>query len=107
MEVETRLKQYKNTALSKEEVRAVDIEVEKRIKTDIIDGELIEGNRLIAKKLQEIFLENPSNINLKNVKTISSTIKDIESIANPKPETYINNSNQSITITESFEDFYK
>lgn len=64
------------------------------------DNELMSNNRKIAKLLQSIIVSNRNEINLKNIKTVSSTIKDIESIANPRPETVINNTNAQQTNNE-------
>lgn len=60
--------------------------------------ELMTNNRKIAKFIQSVIVKNKHEINLKNIKTVSSTLKDIESIANPKPEPIsINNTTQTIT----------
>ena len=62
------------------------------------DQELMTNNRKIAKLLQSVIVSSRNEINLKNIKTVSSTLKDIESIANPKPEPIsINNTTQTIT----------
>lgn len=57
------------------------------------DQELIMNNRKISKLLQSIIISKRGEINLQNIKNVSGVLKDIESIANPHPETVINNAN--------------
>lgn len=64
-----------------------------KLNTMQIDNELMDGTRRVAKMLLGVIARDKNEINLKNIKTVSSTLKDIESIANPKPETIINNAN--------------
>jgi len=58
------------------------------------DEELMTNNRKISKLLQSVIIQNRNDINLKNIKSVSSTLKDIESIANPRPEVAIQNNTQ-------------
>jgi len=64
-----------------------------KINTIAEDNELMQGTRKVAKLLLSVIAQSRNEITLKNIKTVSSTLKDIESIANPRPETYINNTN--------------
>ena len=64
-----------------------------KVNTQQEDNELMQGTRKISKLLLSIIAQNRNEINLKNIKTVSSTLRDIESIANPKPEAVINNAN--------------
>jgi len=68
--------------------------VAEKINTQLQDNKLIENNRHIAEMLQNVIVKNAQNIDLKNIKQVSSTLKDIESIANPRPEIAIQNNTQ-------------
>jgi hypothetical protein len=65
----------------------------KKLDTLEQDNELIGNNRKIAKMLQGVIVANRQDINLSNIRNVSGVMKDIESIANPKPEAVINNTN--------------
>jgi len=56
-----------------------------KINTMQQDNELMEGTRKISKLLLSVIAQNRNEITLKNIKQVSSTLKDIESIANPHP----------------------
>lgn len=62
----------------------------KKLDTMEQDNELMGNNRKIAKMLQGIIVSNRNAINLQNIKNVSGVIKDIESIANPRPESQVN-----------------
>lgn len=77
--------------------------VESRIKTIAEDNGLMGNNRKIAKMLQSVIVANRNSINLQNIKNVSGTLKDIESIANPqasKQEINIQNTNAMQNITK-------
>lgn len=58
------------------------------------DQELMTNNRKISKLLQSIIIQNRNDITLQNIKSVSGTLKDIESIANPQTsKAEINNIN--------------
>ncbi len=80
-----------------------------QLDTTLQDNELITNNRKISKLLHTVIIEHRDNIDLSNIKAISGTLKDIESIANPqsskiditnvnaqKNETNIDNISQAI-----------
>lgn len=56
----------------------------KKLDTLEQDNELIGNNRKIAKMLQGIIVANRQDITLGNIRNVSGTIKDIESMANPQ-----------------------
>jgi len=60
------------------------------------DNELIGNNRKIAKMLQGVIVSNRNAINLQNIKNVSGVLKDIESMANPSPNTLIQNNNANV-----------
>lgn len=67
-----------------------------KINTQILDNELISNNRKLAKMLQGVIVNERQKINIGNIKQVSSTLKDIETIANPQAnrvDTIINNTN--------------
>ena len=68
-----------------------------KVNTIAEDNELMQGTRKISKLLLSVIAQNRNDINLKNIKSISSTLKDIESIANPRPDAVINNTTQSFS----------
>ena len=72
-----------------------DIIVDK-INTQILDNELISNNRKLAKMIQGVIIKERQKINIGNIKQVSSTLKDIESIANPSPNTLIQNNNANV-----------
>lgn len=83
-------------------------EILERVQTILEDNEIIQNNRKLLKAFQGKILnglkdgkyEKPSDI-----KAGTSALKDIENIANPKPDTVINNANlQNNSLT--LEDFY-
>ena len=58
------------------------------------DEELMTNNRKISKLLQSVIIQNRNSITLQNIKNVSSTLKDIESIANPQASKIeVNNTN--------------
>lgn len=74
-----------------------------RINTQALDNELIANNRKLAKMLQGVIVTERSKINLGNIKSVSSTLKDIESIANPqasRPQLEVNNANLNTQPTQ-------
>ncbi len=76
-----------------QELKAVEKLVEERISTLKSDNELVDNNRKIAKMLQSVIVKNKDDINVTNLRNVSGTIKDIESIANPsasKSDTQVN-----------------
>ena len=92
-----RLSQAQNEALSEFKEATVKIsesfhganesqkkEMTERVITIIEDNELIGNNRKIAKMLQGIIVANRQDITLGNIRNVSGTIKDIESMANPQ-----------------------
>ena len=71
-----------------------------KINTQILDNELISNNRKLAKMLQGVIVNERQKINIGNIKQVSSTLKDIETIANPQAnriDTIINNTNAQLT----------
>ena len=59
------------------------------------------NNRKIAKMLQGIIVSNRNSINLQNIRNVSGTIKDIESIANPpKQDINLTNAQQNNIVVE-------
>ena len=74
-------------------------EMVERVQTILEDNEIIQNNRKLLKAFQGKILnglkdgmyEKPQDI-----KSGTSALKDIESIANPKPEAVVNNTNQNI-----------
>lgn len=65
-----------------------------KINTQLLDNELIENNRKLAKMLQGVIVTNRGGISLQNIKSVSGVLRDIESIANPQASKIeINNSN--------------
>lgn len=71
-----------------------------KINTQILDNELISNNRKLAKMLQGVIVNERQKINIGNIKQVSSTLKDIETIANPQAnrvDTIINNTNAHLT----------
>lgn len=72
-----------------------DIIVDK-INTQILDNELISNNRKLAKMIQGVIVNERQKINIGNIKQVSSTLKDIESMANPSPNTLIQNNNANV-----------
>jgi hypothetical protein len=78
------LENAKSQLKTPQEVHSVNKAIEERMSTIEIDNKLIETNRQIARLLQKKVIEQKDDIELSNIKNISSTIKDIESIANPK-----------------------
>ena len=82
------------TKLKNSDVQDLAVEV---FSTMTEDRELMTNNRKIAKLLQSIIVANRQNINLQNINNVANTIKSIENIANPKPETVINNTNAQQT----------
>jgi len=77
-----------------------------RVNTIADDNELMQGTRKISKLLLSVIAQNKNEINLKNIKTVSSTLKDIENIANPRPDTVINNTN-AMQSNYTIDDLYK
>ena len=77
------------------EINAIESEVISRVSTMEVDNDLIQENRVIAKILQETIIASKKEIDLTNIKAISGTLKDIESIANPQAtnKVEVNNSN--------------
>lgn len=72
-----------------------------RVVTIEADNELISNNRKIAKLLQSVIVSNRDAITLANIRNVSGTLKDIESIANPQTsKTEINNTNATQNNTE-------
>lgn len=65
-------------------------EMTERIMTIMEDNELIQNNRRIAKMLQGVISTNKENITLANIRNVSGTIRDIETIANPQAKQEIN-----------------
>jgi len=55
-----------------------------RINTIEEDNEIMSNNRKIAKMLQSVIVKQRNDIDLTNIKAVSGTLKDIESIANPQ-----------------------
>lgn len=71
----------------------------KKLDTLEQDNELMGNNRKIAKMLQGVIVSNRNSINLQNIRNVSGTLKDIESIANPQAsKTEINNTNATQNI---------
>ena len=72
-----------------------------KINTLKADNELMGNNRKIAKMLQGIIVANRNSINLQNIRNVSGTIKDIESIANPpKQDINLTNAQQNNIVVE-------
>ncbi len=73
-----------------------------KINTQIEDNGLIENNRKLAKLLQGVIVNKRKDIDLSNIKAISGTLKDIESIANPQAtnKVEVNNTNAQQTVNE-------
>ena len=72
-----------------------------KINTLEADNELMGNNRKIAKMLQGIIVANRNSINLQNIRNVSGTIKDIESIANPpKQDINLTNAQQNNENTQ-------
>ena len=71
-----------------------DINTEK-VLTILEDNALMTNNRKLLKAIQGIIGSEIRNnkINASNVKAITGAIRDIEYVANPKPETLIQNTN--------------
>lgn len=67
--------------------------VQEKICTALQDNQIIQNNRDLALLLQKVIIDNKHDIDLKNLKSVTSSIKDLESIANPRPDIQINNSN--------------
>ena len=69
------------------------------------DDELMINNRKLAKMLQGVIVANRESITLQNIKNVSGTLKDIESIANPSSSkievsnTNAQQNNKSIKVT--------
>ena len=82
-----------------------------KINTQILDNELISNNRKLAKMLQGVIVNERQKINIGNIKQVSSTLKDIETIANPqanKQEINIQNTNATqVNNNKSIDDFYE
>lgn len=75
-----------------------------KINTQILDNELISNNRKLAKMLQGVIVNERQKINIGNIKQVSSTLKDIETIANPQAnriDTIINNTNATQVNNEN------
>ena len=75
-----------------------DILTEKII-TILEDNSLMQNNRRIAQALQGIMSQEIRNkkVNVSNIKSMTGALKDLESIANPRPETVVNNTTQSFS----------
>ena len=71
-----------------------------RIETITEDNELMVNNRKIAKMLQGVIVKKRNDIDLSNIKSVSGTLKDIESIANPQASVKIENTNAQQNNTE-------
>lgn len=71
-----------------------------KLNTQLQDNEIIKNNRDLALLLQKKIVDNKEEINLKNIKTVSSTLRDLESIANPKPDIQIDNSKTEIKVLQ-------
>lgn len=73
-----------------------------RVLTIEADNELVSNNRKLAKMLQSVIVSNREGINLSNIRNVSGTLKDIESIANPQANrtdiTNINAQQNNITV---------
>lgn len=69
-----------------------------KINTQKEDNELIGNNRKLAKMLQGVILSKRNEINLNNIKSVSGTLRDIETMANPSTNVSIQNSNNIQTI---------
>lgn len=65
-----------------------------KLNTQLQDNEIIKNNRDLALMLQRTIIRDRDEINIKNIKTVSSTLKDLESIANPRPDVQINNTTE-------------
>jgi len=81
-----------------------------RLNTIKEDNELIGNNRKIAKMLQSVIVKQRDNIDLNNLRSVSGTIKDIESMANPvKPashNTEVNVQNNTQVNVKPFSSLY-
>lgn len=71
-----------------------------KINTIEADNELISNNRKIAKLLQSVIVSSRAEITLSNIRNVSGTLKDIESIANPNKPMEFNNTNAIQNVTE-------
>jgi len=93
------------------EIKAIEQAVKERISTTELDNEIMLNNRKLAKLFQAIILKNKDDITLKNVKSLTGSVKDLESMVNPqnsKTEFNVtqNNNNQSgviLTLDEARE----
>lgn len=76
--------------------------VQERINTMAEDNELMQGTRKISKLLLSVIAQNRNEITLRNIKNVSGVLRDIEAIANPKPDgsVAIQNNNQTILEIE-------
>ncbi|MEA2037250.1 MAG: hypothetical protein U9O94_07085 [Nanoarchaeota archaeon] len=75
--------------------------VVERISTIEEDNGLILNNRKLSKMLQGVIVAERKNIDLSNIKAVSGTLKDIESIANPQASRLeISNNNVQQSTTE-------
>ena len=84
--------------------------LEDRLNTISEDNELINNNRKLAKAFQGLIGQGIKSGNIyktaSDIKAGVSSIKDIESIANPKPDTVINNTNgQQVKL--GLDEFYE
>ena len=101
VEVSSAIEVLKKCETNSTELKAIDIEVKKKVDTTQIDNELIENNRKIAKLLQKKIVENKDEISLNNIRQVAGTIKDIENIANPKTDDVkVENNIQNNQITK-------
>lgn len=55
-----------------------------RVQTTLEDNALIANNRKLLALAQQVIANGKKDINLKNIKTITGAIRDIEAVANPK-----------------------
>jgi hypothetical protein len=81
-----------------------------KISTQLEDNEIIKGNRKLARAFQSLIGKGIREGLYKSAQDITAgvnSIKGIESIANPRPETIINNANSQQNNTSlSLNDFY-
>ena len=76
--------------------------IQEKLNTQLQDNQIMQNNRDLALMLQNVITNSRHDIDLKNIKSVSSTLKDLESIANPKPDVQVSNNTEVKVLKVEF-----
>ena len=76
--------------------------IEEKINTLAEDNELIKNNRKLLKFIQGVIVKNKEDITLKNIKSVTSAVLDIEKVANPTSNSINLNTQNNTQVQKVF-----